>query len=80
MNHCSGGPSTDQFNMLAALEDWVEKGKAPEQVAAAVNPADPDVVAAGWPATRTRPLCAYPKQARLKSGADIESAASFVCQ
>lgn len=81
MNHCNGGPSTDQFNMLAVLEDWVEKGKAPEQVTAAVNPADPDVVAAGWPATRTRPLCAYPKQAWLKPGAtDIESAASFVCQ
>lgn len=81
MNHCNGGPSTDQFNMLAALEDWVEKGKAPEQLTAAVNPADPDVVAAGWPATRTRPLCVYPKQARLKPGAtDLESAASFVCQ
>ena len=81
MNHCSGGPATDRFNMLTALEDWVEKGTAPDSVVAGVNPADPDVVAAGWPATRTRPLCAYPKQARLKAGAtDIESAASFQCE
>lgn len=81
MNHCAGGPTTDRFNMLTALEDWVEKGTAPDSVVASVNPADPDVIAAGWPATRSRPLCAYPTQARLKIGAtDIESAASFQCQ
>jgi len=81
MNHCSGGPATDRFNMLAALEDWVEKGTAPDSVLAGVNPTDPDVLAAGWSAARSRPLCAYPKQARLKAGAtDIESAASFQCQ
>jgi feruloyl esterase len=81
MNHCSGGPATDRFSMLTALENWVEHGTAPESVVAKVNPADPDVVAKGWPATRTRPLCAYPKQAMLKAGAtDLESASSFVCQ
>jgi len=81
MNHCTGGPATDRFNMLTALEDWVEKGTAPDSVVAGVNPADPDVASAGWSATRTRPLCAYPKQAMLKAGAtDIESAASFQCQ
>ena len=81
MNHCAGGPATDRFNMLTALEDWVEKGTAPDSVQAGVNAADPDVIAAGWPATRTRPLCAYPKQAKLKAGAtDTESAASFQCQ
>ena len=81
MNHCSGGPATDRFNMLTALEDWVEQGHAPDSVLAGVNPADPDVAAAGWPARRSRPLCAYPKQARLKAGAtDLESAASFQCQ
>jgi len=81
MNHCSGGPATDRFNMLTALEDWVEQGHAPDSVVAGINPADPDVAAAGWPASRSRPLCAYPKQARLKAGAtDLESAASFQCQ
>ena len=81
MNHCTGGPATDRFNMLTALENWVERGTAPESVVAKVNPMDPDVVARGWPATRSRPLCAYPKQAMLKAGAtDLESASSFVCQ
>jgi len=81
MNHCSGGPATDRFNMLPVLESWVERGVAPESVVAAVNPSDPDVVANGWPASRTRPLCAYPKQAILKPGAtNAESAENFVCQ
>jgi acetyl esterase/lipase len=81
MNHCTGGPATDRFNMLPVLEKWVEQGVAPESVTAAVNPADPDVIANRWPATRTRPLCAYPKQAVLKPGAtDTESAGSFICQ
>ena len=26
MAHCAGGPSTDQFDMLTALVDWVENG------------------------------------------------------
>ena len=81
MNHCAGGPATDRFDMLTALENWVERGTAPEAVRATVNAADPDVAAAGWPATRSRPLCAYPKQAMLKSGAtDTEDAASFECR
>ncbi|RQP24893.1 tannase/feruloyl esterase family alpha/beta hydrolase [Piscinibacter terrae] len=81
MNHCSGGPATDRFDMLTALENWVEKGTAPDAVRATVNASDPDVVAAGWPATRSRPLCAYPKQAMLKAGAtDTEDAASFECR
>lgn len=81
MNHCGGGPATDRFDMLTALENWVEKGQAPDVVVATVNAADPDVVAAGWPARRSRPLCAYPKQALLQAGAaDTESAASFECR
>lgn len=81
MNHCSGGPATDRFDLLTSLVNWVEHGVAPDTIVATVNPSDPDVVAAGWPATRSRPLCAYPKQAVLKAGAsDTEVAASFQCQ
>ncbi|MDZ7882452.1 MAG: tannase/feruloyl esterase family alpha/beta hydrolase [Mycobacterium sp.] len=29
MNHCSGGPATDQFDMLTNLVNWVEKGQCP---------------------------------------------------
>jgi len=81
MNHCGGGPATDRFSMLPVLENWVERGVAPDVVVAGVNASDPDVIAKGWSAKRTRPLCAYPKQAMLKAGAtDLESASSFVCQ
>jgi pimeloyl-ACP methyl ester carboxylesterase len=85
MTHCSGGPTTDQFDMLTPLVNWVEKGEAPESVvanargpgnAAAAN-AD---VSASWSATRSRPLCAYPKVARYKGSGSIESADSFSCQ
>ena len=81
MNHCSGGPATDVFDALGALENWVEKGVAPDTMVATTNPANADVTAAGWPANRSRPLCAYPKQAVLKQGAtNTEDAASFQCQ
>ncbi len=86
MSHCGVGPSTDQFDMLPALVDWVEKGQAPASVTAQARGAgsalgvNPDVPA-GWSATRTRPLCPYPQVARLKSGStDLESASSFQCQ
>jgi hypothetical protein len=86
MNHCSGGPSTDQFDMLTPLVNWVEKGQTPDSVvasargagnAAGVNPNVPP----NWSATRTRPLCPYPKVARPKAGTtDLESAAGFSCE
>jgi feruloyl esterase len=81
MNHCAGGPATDRFDVLTPLVDWVERGIAPETIVATVNPANPDVVAAGWPATRSRPLCAYPRHAVLRPGAtDLDAADSFQCR
>jgi pimeloyl-ACP methyl ester carboxylesterase len=81
MNHCTGGPATDRFDLLPALDAWVEQGVAPDSVVAAVNPMNPDVVARGWPSTRTRPLCAFPAHAVLTPGAtDTESASSFSCE
>ena len=85
MTHCSGGPTTDQFDMLTPLVNWVEKAQAPGSVvAAARGPGNPAAVnadvPANWSATRTRPLCAYPKVARYNGSGDIESASSFSCQ
>ncbi len=85
MNHCSGGPATDQFDMLAPLVNWVEKGQAPDNVVAnARGPGNAggvnaDVPAA-WSATRSRPLRAYPKVARYNGTGDVESAGSFSCK
>jgi feruloyl esterase len=84
MNHCSGGPATDQFDLLGPLVSWVEEGRAPERVIATargpanvggVNPEVPQ----SWSATRTRPLCAYPRTA-IYQGGDVESVESFVCK
>lgn len=85
MSHCGAGPSTDQFDMLTPLVNWVEKGQAPDTVIAGVRTAgnvagpNPDVPAS-WSAQRTRPLCAYPKVARYNGTGDIESASSFSCK
>ncbi|MBV7543588.1 tannase/feruloyl esterase family alpha/beta hydrolase [Acidovorax sp. sic0104] len=85
MNHCSGGPSTDQFDMLTPLVNWVEKGQAPEGLVASARGAgnaagaNPNVPAS-WAANRTRPLCAYPQVARYNGTGDINSASSFSCK
>lgn len=72
MGHCGGGDGTSTFDMLAALDQWVEKGKAPDQIAAArVRDGATD---------RTRPLCPYPQVARYKGTGSTDEATSFVCR
>ena len=68
MAHCRGGDGVSTFEMMAALEHWVERGKAPAQVMA-VN----DL---GF---RTRPLCPFPQVSRYKGSGDQDEAASFAC-
>ncbi len=60
MNHCGGGPATDRYDSLAALENWVLSGKAPDEIKAVAGPQTP------WPG-RERPLCPYPGVARQVS-------------
>jgi feruloyl esterase len=82
MNHCSGGPSCDQFDMLDALVKWVEQGRVPNSIVAKARGAGANVVNAEVPATwasdRTRLLCPYPKLAKYIGG-PIEDATSFRC-
>ena len=73
MNHCGGGPATDRFDQLTPLVQWVEQGVAPDAIVATANAMSP------WPG-RTRPLCAYPKQARYIGSGDVNDATSFVCK
>ena len=85
MNHCAGGPATEQFDMLDALVDWVEKGQAPDSVLANARGAgnaggvNADVPS-GWAANRTRPLCPYPQVARYNGSGSLELASSFSCK
>ena len=85
MNHCSGGPATDQFDLLSALVKWVEQGQAPQAVVAnargSSNAGGANAeLPANWSSQRTRPLCAYPTVAHYKGSGDTESAASFICR
>jgi hypothetical protein len=80
MNHCSGGPATDQFDMLSPLVKWVEKGEAPDSVVATARTAAQNADLGTLPAGRTRPLCPYPKVPRYKGSGSVDDAANFSCQ
>jgi feruloyl esterase len=72
MGHCAGGDGTSTFDMVKALEQWVEQGKAPERIEASrVRDGRVD---------RTRPLCAYPKVAVYNGSGSTDDAANFSCK
>jgi feruloyl esterase len=71
MQHCAGGPGATTFDMVGALEQWVEKGVAPQQVVA-------QRIVAGK-VERTRPLCPYPQEAVWKGTGSTDDAANFSC-
>jgi feruloyl esterase len=87
MAHCGGGPGADilfhsekanavpldpERDMLTALEQWVEQGRAPAKfVASRVN--EQGVV------ERTRLICAYPVRAKYRGEGDPNSAENFAC-
>jgi hypothetical protein len=87
MQHCAGGSGPNSFgqggvaqgeprnNIAAALEQWVEKGIAPNEIIATryKTGSNPPV------AERTRPLCVYPQVARYKGSGSTDDAANFVC-
>jgi len=88
MSHCSGGPATDQFDIIEPLINWVEKGIEPSSILASARGAGTSSIAAlinaevpsNWSPSRTRPLCPYPKVATYNGTGDVESASSFTCQ
>lgn len=71
MGHCGGGEGPNSFDMLAAIEDWVERGKAPDRVVASRSE--------GGKVVRTRPLCPYPQVARYSGSGSVDDAANFTC-
>jgi feruloyl esterase len=90
MAHCLGGPGPNTFgqpfaqtvpvgdaqhDIITALEQWVEKGVAPEQIIATkyVN----DIPSQG--VAFSRPLCPYPMTAHYSGSGDQTNAASFNC-
>lgn len=78
MDHCYGGDGPFDFDTIANLEQWVEKGKTPERIVAAHLPIGPDGQASAKP-DRTRPLCPYPQVAKYKGSGSTDDASNFVC-
>jgi len=71
MGHCGGGPGPNTFDALGALEQWVEKGAAPDKLIATHS--------SNGKVDRTRPLCMYPQVARFKGAGSSDEAANFAC-
>jgi len=72
MGHCGGGEGPNTFDMLAALEEWVEHGRAPDRILASHS--------VKGVTDRTRPLCPYPEVAVYRGSGSIDEAANFVCR
>lgn len=77
MNHCSGGPGTDAFDLLTPLVAWVEEDVAPGAVTASARADNAELPEALQGASR--PLCPAPTVARYQGG-DPKSADSFSCE
>jgi len=71
MSHCSGGSGTDVFNKVAALEQWMATGTAPDRIAAShLTNATVD---------RTRPVCTFGNVAKWTGAGSSDDAANFAC-
>jgi hypothetical protein len=95
VGHAGEGPGAASINWLAALEDWVEKGYAPDVLIAkkyadigsiesrGKRPATDLLATAQYyqarPVHFSRPVCRYPSYPRYKGSGDPNTASSFVC-
>ena len=68
VGHCAGGPGADQVELLDALDNWVEQGKAPEIL-----------IGTKRDGSLTRPHCAWPNVARYKGAGDANNPANWQC-
>jgi len=71
MGHCGGGEGTSTFDMIEALEKWVEGKLVPGRIVAQRT--------AKGKTARSRPLCPYPQVAIYKGSGSTDEAASFMC-
>ena len=84
VEHCAGGPGADTVDYLSYLDDWVEKGDAPNRLLAAhmkepyplmhppIFPLKSSAIAF------TRPVYPYPKRAVYVGQGDPHDAANFI--
>jgi feruloyl esterase len=73
MLHCAAAaPGPNIFDVVGALDQWVEKAVKPDKLIASHSTSG--VV------DRTRPLCPYPQAATYRGTGSTDDAASFVCK
>lgn len=70
--HCSGGYVPYEVDLLGAMVNWVETGKAPDQLLATAELKDGSI--------RRRPMFAYPVKARYRGRGDVNDPRNFVGQ
>lgn len=70
VHHCSGGPGLTDFDALTLLENWVERGQAPDVLIASRK--------VNGITERSRPIFPYPTLARYSGQGDPKHASSFV--
>jgi Tannase and feruloyl esterase len=89
MMHCGAGPGPNTFgnmldlapaadadhNIFVSLENWVEKGAAPDRIIATKY--NEDSAAKG--VAMTRPICPFPKQAKWNGKGETSDAANWTC-
>lgn len=82
IRHGPGGPAPTSFDMLDVPDHWVEGGSAPERVIATQYQPEQDweVIDPTAKPVRTRPLCAWPKQAYYNGSGSIDDQANFSCR
>jgi len=73
MGMCPGFGNPQDFDALEALQQWVEKGIAPDRILARHRNDDREVF-------RPRPVCASPAVAHYKGSGDPNDAANFECR
>jgi feruloyl esterase len=73
VNHCTGGPGADTFDMIGAMAEWVENGREPKTLVASKLDSDGQ-------ALFTRPICEYPFFPYYNGKGDPTDAKSFKCK
>jgi len=71
VGHCAGGDGPSTFDSLGALDQWRDKGKAPDSIPASHS--------TNGAVDKTRPLCPYPQVAQYRGTGDTNDAANFTC-
>lgn len=71
VGHCGGGDAPNVTDMLSAIDQWVETGKAPERIIA-TNPPNQK--------SMSRPICPYPQIAKYMGTGSTDDAVNFECK